>query len=81
VLKAHVASACFKCFRHFRSMLQVFQMNVAKVDRDVAYVVVVCTHMLQAFVSNVSSIFQTCVASIWYLDVAYVSHIRCKYFI
>jgi hypothetical protein len=36
-------SACFKCiyfkcFRYFSGMLQVFYMNVVKVDRDVAYV-------------------------------------------
>jgi hypothetical protein len=41
VLKAHVASACCKCFRYFRDMLQVFYMNIAKVDRDVAYVAMV----------------------------------------
>jgi hypothetical protein len=33
-LKAHVANVCFKCFR---GMLQMFHMDVAKVDRDVAY--------------------------------------------
>jgi hypothetical protein len=32
VLKTHVASVCFKCFRCFRGMLQVFGMDVAKVD-------------------------------------------------
>jgi hypothetical protein len=40
-MKTHVASVCFKCFICFRVMLQVFQMNVAKVDRDVAYVAMV----------------------------------------
>jgi hypothetical protein len=39
VLKAHVATTCFKCFRCFRGMLQVFHIGVAKVDRDVAHVV------------------------------------------
>jgi hypothetical protein len=34
-LKAHVVSVCFMCFG---GMLQVFQMDVAKVDWDVAYV-------------------------------------------
>jgi hypothetical protein len=34
-LKPHVASVYFKCFRCFRGMLQVFYMDVAKVDRDV----------------------------------------------
>jgi hypothetical protein len=41
VLKMHVASVCFKCFRCLRGMLQVFQMDVAKVNRDVAYVAMV----------------------------------------
>ena len=40
-LKAHVASVCFKCFSYFRDMLQGFRMDVAKVDRDIAYVAVV----------------------------------------
>jgi hypothetical protein len=34
-LKALVASTCFKCFRCFRGMLQVFYIDVAKVDQDV----------------------------------------------
>jgi hypothetical protein len=55
-------------------MFQVFHMDVVKVDRDVAYVVVVahvcCKHLF----------FQTFVASV-YMDVAYVSHICCKCFI
>ena len=37
-LKAHVVSVCFKCFR---GMLQLFHMDVAKEDRDDAYVVMV----------------------------------------
>jgi hypothetical protein len=40
-LKAHVVSICFKCFRCFISMLQVFYMDVTKVDREVAYVIMV----------------------------------------
>jgi hypothetical protein len=35
----------------------VFHTDVAKVDRDVAYVAMVCTCMLQASVPNVSSIY------------------------
>jgi hypothetical protein len=38
MLKTHVASVCFKCFRCFWGMLQVLQMDVAKVGRDVVYV-------------------------------------------
>ena len=36
VLKEHVANVCFKCFRYFKGKLQVFYIDVAKVDRDVA---------------------------------------------
>jgi hypothetical protein len=32
----HVASMCFKCFRGFIRMLQVFHVDIAKIDRDVA---------------------------------------------
>jgi hypothetical protein len=46
-------------------MFQVFHMDVAKVDRDVAYVVSICRGMLQAFCSNVSSVFSTYVASVF----------------
>ena len=31
----------FECFRCFSGMLQVFQMDVAKLDRDVAYIAMV----------------------------------------
>jgi hypothetical protein len=36
-LKAHVANVCFKYFRCFIGTLQVFHMDIAKVDQDVAY--------------------------------------------
>ena len=42
--------------------MQVFHIDVVKVDWDV---VMVCTRMLQASVPNVSSIFQTYVASVF----------------
>jgi hypothetical protein len=40
-----------------------------------------CVRMLQRFVFNVSLVFFMYVASMFYLDVAYVSHICCKCFI
>ena len=43
----------------------MFNTDVAKVDQDVAFVAMVCTPMLQAFVPNVSSIFHTYVASVF----------------
>ena len=74
-LEANVASVCFKCFR---GMLQVFHMDVAKVDRDVAYVAkcskACCKFsrgMLKAFVQNVSSVLDVCCKH-FYLDVAHV---------
>jgi hypothetical protein len=56
-------------------------MDITKVDRDVAYVAMICTHMLLVLIPNVSSIFRTYVTIMCYLDVAYVSHICCKCFI
>jgi hypothetical protein len=32
-MKAHIAIVCFKRFRHFRGMMQLFYMDVTKVDR------------------------------------------------
>jgi hypothetical protein len=57
VLKAHVARVYFKCFRCVKGMLQVFHTDVAKVDRDVAFVAMVCIRMLQASVLDISFIF------------------------
>jgi hypothetical protein len=64
----------------------VFHLDVAKVDRDVAYVAMICTCMLQASIPNISSVFgrvlQVCLSGYWicfthllqmfYLDVAYI---------
>ena len=62
---AYVAMAihvCFKCFRCFRLMLQVFHLNVAKVDLDVAMPIDACFkcmfkvfHLFQTYVTNVLS--------------------------
>jgi hypothetical protein len=64
-LEAHVASLCFKCFRYFRGVLQVFYIDVVKADRDVAHVAMVihvcfkCRfqmfHLFQTYVESVSS--------------------------
>jgi hypothetical protein len=37
-------------------MLQVFQFDVANVDRDVAHIAIT-THLFQVYVLNVSSVF------------------------
>jgi len=51
---------CFTC------MFQVFHLDVAKVDLDVAY-----TCMLQEYVSRVSGVFIH-MLQVFHLDVAYV---------
>jgi hypothetical protein len=38
MLKTYVANICFECFK---GMLQVFRIDVAKLDRDVAYVAMI----------------------------------------
>ena len=68
----YVANVCFKCFSYLKSMLELFLIDVAKVDRDML-------HMLQVFQKHVANVcskcfiyFQTYVAIIFYLDIAYV---------
>ena len=53
-LKAHIARVCSKCFRCLRGMLQVLYFDVAKVDRDVAHVV------MAIHVPNVLSVPDEC---------------------
>jgi hypothetical protein len=54
-------------------------MDVAKVERDVAYVSM-GTVMLQMSVPNVSSVFSNICCKCVYLNVAYISHICCNCF-
>jgi hypothetical protein len=84
---SYVANIYSNCFRYFRVILQLFHMDVAKVDRDVAYVAmaihlcckasvsnVSCDffrHMLQVFFSGCCICF-THMLQVFYLDVAYV---------
>jgi hypothetical protein len=58
----HVVSLCFKSFSCFRYIFQVFHTDIAKVDRDVVYVVMVvhvcCKYLfpmvhLQTYVASV----------------------------
>jgi hypothetical protein len=55
----------------------VFHMDIAKLDRDVAYVVSIsepcCKHLFKMF-----HLFQTYVASVFDVDVAHISHTYCK---
>ena len=82
----HVASLCLKCFSCFRCIFQVFHMDVAKVDRDVTYVVVAarvcCKRLSQCFIYFFIRMMQVCLfgccicfthmLQVFYLDVAYV---------
>jgi hypothetical protein len=75
-----------KCFRCFRGMLQVFQMDIAKVDRDVAYVAMVvhvcCKSLFLMFHLCFGRVLQvslsgcyicfTLMLQVFYLDVTYV---------
>jgi hypothetical protein len=77
----YVAYECFKCFKHFRCTLQLFHLDVAKVDWGILHML----HMLQVFQRHVASAcskyficFHTSVAIFFYLDIAYVSHICCN---
>jgi hypothetical protein len=62
-------------------MLQLFHADVTKVDRDVEYVAMVVHVCCQGLFSTFHLCFWMYVASVFYLDVAYVSHICCKCFI
>jgi hypothetical protein len=45
---AYIAMAIHVCFECFRLKLQVFQLNVAKVDLNVAYVTMAVLHVSNA---------------------------------
>jgi hypothetical protein len=77
LLKTQVASVCFKCFR---GMLQVFCIDVPNVDRDDAYVTMV-VHVCCKLGSQCFICFLDICCKCVYLNVAYVSYIRCKCFI
>jgi hypothetical protein len=74
----HVTSACFNRFRCFVVTFQVFHADIAKVDRDAAYVTIIvhvcCKCLFPMFHLFFSDVCCKCI----YLDVAYVSHICCK---
>jgi hypothetical protein len=76
-LKINVANVCFKCFIYFRDMLQVFHMNVAKLDQDVPYAAMV-VHVCCKRLFPMFHLFFRRMLQVFYLDVAYVSHIYCK---
>jgi hypothetical protein len=55
-------------------MLQMFHVDVAKVNRDVAYVALVVPYVAN-FCSNVTVVFSDAYCKCVYLNIAYVSHI------
>jgi hypothetical protein len=57
----HVLSICFKCLGCFRLMLQVFHLDVAKVDLDIAYV----SMAMHTRFKRMFNLFQTYVASVF----------------
>jgi hypothetical protein len=74
----YVAYVWFNCFRRFRCMLQLFNFDVTKVDREMLHML----YMLQVFQMHVASVcskcficFHTYVGIVFDLDAAYISHI------
>jgi len=57
-MEAHVASVYFKCFRRFRGMLQLFYMDVAKVDQGCCTYCKCFKGMLQLLHMNVEKVDQ-----------------------
>jgi hypothetical protein len=76
VLKVHVKSIYSNCFTCFIGMSQVFHMDVAKVNQDVAYVAMAiyacCKCLFQMFHLFIRSMLHA-----FYVDAAYVSRICC----
>jgi hypothetical protein len=62
-------------------MLQLFHADVAKVDRDVAYIAMVVHVCCKCMLTMFHLCFRMYVASVFYLNVAYFSYICCKCFI
>jgi hypothetical protein len=63
-LHMYISSVCFECFRCFRLMLQVFHFNVAKIDLNVAYVVMAIYTCFKCF------IYFRRMLQVFYLDVS-----------
>jgi len=80
-LYTYVSSVCSDCFICFRHMLQVFHLDVAKVDLDAVYICMVASvclrfkHMFLLFHLDVVYILQ------WlHMCFSGVSDVRCKCF-
>jgi hypothetical protein len=79
VLKTH--KVYFKCFKCFIWLLQVFHVDVVKVDCDVAYVAMVVHVCCKSLFPMFQLFFQTYVTSafIWMLHIfhTYVASVLC----
>jgi hypothetical protein len=49
----NVAYVCFKCFRRFKYMLQLFHLDVAKVNRGMLHMLHICCKCFQRHVASV----------------------------
>jgi len=76
----HVSSVHFKCFRCFRGTLQVFHMDITKVDQGVTYVAMV-VHICCKHLSVFRLFFQTYLASVFIWILHMFQHKCCKCFI
>jgi hypothetical protein len=56
----YIAIICFRCFRCYRGTFQLFHMDVAKADRDVAHVASVLEVCCKSFVQNVLFVSNVC---------------------
>jgi hypothetical protein len=75
-MEAHVASVCFKCFNRFRDILQLFHMDVAKVDQGCC-TYCKCFRGILRCCSKYSIVPDVCCKR-YDLGVAHISHIYCK---
>jgi hypothetical protein len=92
LLKLHVVSICLNCFKYFRGILQVFYIDVTKLDQDVVHIAIVFSsvsqkfHLFQMYVTSVSSdvakvyldIAYTCMLQAYISSVSGVLYVCCK---
>jgi hypothetical protein len=55
-MEAYVARVCLKCFRRFRDMLQLFHMDVVKVDQRCCTYCKCFRCMLQLFHMDIAKV-------------------------
>jgi hypothetical protein len=65
VLKIHFVSVCIKCFGCFRGMLELFQMNVVKVDQNIVYIAMLYTYVTEVCSKCFICVFGRIIASVF----------------